>query len=451
MAIDFRIADYFNPLLLARYRRRLERTQWLTPERLRDFQAQQLRIVVKRAWEKVPYYRELMESLSLVPSDIAGPHDLERFPVLIRDDLRAHGERLVAVDWHRFRPYWHTTSGSTGDPVRFLLDRHARALEFCYHWRYWGWAGYRLGQPFAELASQYFLSRPALDGSLVKWQPVLRRLLVNSHEVSPPRVPEVSTAVGRYRPRFLKGTASALYALALAIGESKVERMTFDAVFSNGEVLNPLYRKVLEDAFGCRVLDSYGHMERTVGICQCPHGSYHVNQDYGLLQVVDVRPLSPQTALARVVGTSLYNRAMPLIRYDVGDDVEVFLDERSCTCGRRLPLVKAVHGRSLDTLRTPDGRYVTSMFLLFEQMEGVRVGQVLRESPCRFLILVVPDKRWGPSSEDRLRDLAHRLFGPSVQVRIRCGEDRDLIRDPSGKLRTVVGASSLGDQLGFSA
>src|SRR5262249_9915856 len=147
----------------------------------------------------------------------------------------------------------------------------------------------RLGCRFAELSSRYFLHD---DNSLQShlFQPGLGRLLLNSLSFSSASVTAQVAVIRAYRPRFVKGTASALHQFAIFLKQNQISDLEgFEAAFSTGEVLHPYRRKQIEAAFHCRVYDSYGHMERTVAISECPDGSLHINPDYGVLETADHR------------------------------------------------------------------------------------------------------------------------------------------------------------------
>jgi len=439
MAIDFRIRDFLYPAGLCRLRRTFERTQWLADGELRAYQEQRLALVVGHAYARIPYYRRLFQKLGLSPSDIGGINDLKKLPTLSKDGVREAGADLVAEDARRYHPVLYRTSGTSGMPVRIHLDRSANILEFVYYWRHWNWAGYRLGDRFAELGSLFFLNREHLSEAAFSWQPHLRRLMLNSGRLAVRYVDEMAGAIRKCRPRFLKGTASSVYFLALCMKEAGITDISFKAVFSTGEGLTPQYRQLLRTVFDCPVLDSYGHMERTVAISQCMHGGYHVNSDYGLLEFDDLRPLNGEKmVLGRAIGTSLYNMAMPLIRYEVGDDIEIFAETRNCPCGRTLPLVKAVHGRGEDTIVTPDGLYVTSMFIVPELTDGARLVQFIQESESRLHVNIVPGPEWEDPKKQKLAHYVRKLVGATMDLSFDCVTMDDIVTDPSGKIRTVI-------------
>jgi phenylacetate-CoA ligase len=439
MSIDFRLADFFHPAEIWRLRRTLERTQWLPEEELRAYQEDRLRETLDRAFSKVPYYRNLAGRLGLRREDLRTAEDLARLPLLRKDTVRTSGRLLTADDAHRFSPRWYATSGTSGRPLRFCLDARANSLEFVYYWRHWSWGGYHLGDSFAEISSHYFLERPHLADRPGRYQPHLRRLLLNGNRISRTAAPAMAKFLIRRRPRFLKGTASALYFFALSLSEAGCAVPEFRCIFSTGEVLTAMHRDKIRSTFGAPVLDSYGHMERTVAVSQCPRGGYHVNSDYGLLQVEDLRPNPNGGFLGRVVGTTLYNRAMPLIRYDVGDEIELAENGETCSCGRTLPLVRAIHGRGEDTIVTPDGRYVTTLFLVNELVRGVRFVQFVQSQPALLEVNLIPGDDWSESCREEILAYTQRLTGPEMKLRLNLVDWDDLAKDASGKVRVTIG------------
>jgi phenylacetate-CoA ligase len=443
MPIDFKLREHMAPVAIWRLRRELERTQWLPPDQLREHQETLLRAMVRRAAQRVPHYQQKSYRAAGL-ADVRSVEDLARLPILGKDDVRAAGAALLARDAAHFAPRWHSTSGSTGESLRFALDRGARVLEVCYYWRHWSWAGYKLGDRFAEVGSHHFVARGIAERDFDA-QRALGRWLVNAARITPASAPAIGRAFVGFRPRFLKGMASALAHLAHCLREARVGVPAVRAVFATGEMLLPHTRRLLEEQFGAPVLDSYGQMERTVSIAQCERGGYHINADCGIAELLP-HPIAPAgSPLRRLVGTGLHNRAMPLIRYETGDDVEAIPNDRACACacacGRTLPLVKAIHGRREELLLSPDGRMLNPLCWLFAEVGGVRAAQIQRESAGALSILVVPDDRWGPARRERLVGIAAQLAGPAVAVRVREVGAGELVRDRSGKLRAVVSAA----------
>ncbi len=444
MALEFKLGDFAHPAAIIKLRSTFERTQWYTKEEQTLYQERLLRRITEHAYRRVPYYRDLFDSLHLKPCDIRRLPDLNKIPVLTRETLRAQFKRLVATNSRAFRPRLLCTTGTTGQRVQFLVDRPSNVLEFVYYWRYWNWAGYRLGARFAEFSSSFFSGEKA--GLLTCHQRLTNRLLLNSSTMSEARVRAYVAAIRRHQPLFLKGLPSVLYHFSLFLKQQGVNDLSFKAVFSAGEILVPRFRRLIEGTFGCKVYDSYGHMERTVAISECPRGGLHLNPDYGVCELVRRDDLRAEFAdagragsgyAARVVGTSLYNFSMPLLRYDVGD-VVLAAPAEACACGRQFPLVSAIAGRQSEVIVTPEGEVITAAFLVFEDAPDILAGQIIQESPTELRVKVVPAARPVRACEELLQSRVRRLVGPGMKITMERCESLALLRGESGKVKPVV-------------
>ena len=420
-------------------RRNLERTQWMSEERLRAYQDERLRRTVRHAARHVPYYRQLFLERGLRVEDINSASDLYHLPRLSRETVRQGGALFHADNKERYRPTLARTSGSSGVALECYLDRESNALEFVHYWRHWGWAGYCLGQRFAELASIHFLRRPQLDGRIFDVQRVYRRLLLNSMKLTHANVGEYRALLARFRPLYLKGLPSALYHLATLLATAKVAIAPLRAVFSSGENVTREMRLAIEAAFQCPLLDCYGHMERTACIAQCPEGNYHVLSDYGLLELADRMPSGESgIELATALGTTLYNRAMPLLRYEIGDLIEVFQHPPQCRCSRSFPVVRGVRGRIAAAIITPEGRVESALFALASIVPGVAFLQFVQQGPARVEVRVVRSEAFNSGCEFTLRRCLSEALGPSMQVRIRYVPWEEIDKEPSGKRPVVI-------------
>jgi Coenzyme F390 synthetase len=446
MALEFKHSEFAHPIEILKLRSTFEKSQWYTEEEQALYQERLLRRIIEHAYRNVSYYRDLFDSIRLKPADIRRLSDLNKLPLLTKTVLRAQFGRLEASNSYAYRPRILRTSGTTGQRTQFLVDRPSNALEFVYYWRYWNWAGYRLGAPFAELSSVFF-SADETKSVLPTWhQRLTNRLLLNSRMLSDVRIRSFVDAIRRHRPLFLKGLPSALHYFALSLRRQGISDISFRAVFSTGEVLVPRARKLVEEVFGCKVYDSYGHLERTVAISECPHGGLHLNPDYGICEFVRRDDLRVEFAganysgtgyPAKIVGTSLYNFSMPLLRYDVGDVVLVE-PEKKCACGRQFTLVSAIAGRQSEVIMTPEGAAVTAAFLVFEDVPDILAGQILQESLDELRVRIVPDAQFSAAAEARLTSRLRTLVGPAMRITTERCAGVDELREESGKVRAVV-------------
>lgn len=438
MTVEFNLKDFCFPGSILKLRYFFEKSQWFTLEQFDKYQENKLSQMINHVYFNVPYYKELFNKLNLLPQDIKTLSDLQKLPLLTKEDLRTNFLKLQASNKDKFSPKIISTSGTSGEKLSFLMDRHSNVLEFVYYWRYWNWAGYHIGNGFAEFTSYFFMKRPDLENHVSYFQSFSNRLMLNSLSISLSNIEEYVLAIRKYKPLFLKGLPSVLYYFALFLRERGIFDILFKAVFSTGEMLLDYHRKIIEETFSCKVYDSYGHMERTVAISECPKGGLHINSDYGLLEIVDrKRTNQDKTYTGKVVGTSFFNFSMPFIRYDVGDIVE-FEEDEKCLCGRNLPVVKRINGRHQDIIITPDGKVITTLFIVFNEVPGIVIGQIIQESIDKLIVKIVKNDDFTEDSRFLLTKNIKKFVGENMKIEIEILKYEDMKSAQKGKFRTII-------------
>lgn len=446
MGINFKIKDFAHPLRLLRTKRSFDAHQYLSPSELGSYQLERFATIVAHAGKHVPYYRSLFDRHGLSPSQVESLADGLILPRLTKSILAESYTELVADNARRYKPQELRTSGTTGRPIRFLVDKTSNALEFAYYWRFWGWHGYNLGMRFAELSAEAFIPIEENRDNLFRFNPFLNRLLVNSLALSRSRARDYIALLEAYRPLFLKGLPSNLYALALLCRDCGRHDIKFRAIFAQGENLHDYQRRLIEQVFSSRIYDSYGHLERTVAISQCQHGSYHVHSDYGFAQFEKPQTelstpvaLAPGQALFEVIGTSLHNLAMPLIRYRTGDLVIIDSKAPPCLCGRPFPVVHSIVGRDTDIVVTPDRRAITALYVALAAIEGLACSQIIQESLDTLVVKVAHIAGRKPGLDDATIVRAiHAFTGDSMRVVVRNCELDEIHNAHQGKFKAIV-------------
>jgi phenylacetate-CoA ligase len=439
MGIHFTFRDFAFPVEILRLRRSFADHPWWSAEPMERYQLEKLRETLRHAVRHVPYYRRLFAERRLAADDIRTLADLKTLPLLTKFELRSQLSELTAQDARRWRPRLARTSGSTGSSVSFYLDKASNVLEFVHYWRFWGWAGYRLGDRFAELSTEEFLPFERHAETLSRFERAAGRLLLNSFLLSRARRDAWIRTLEDYRPRFLKGLPSNLYVLAMLLGE-RPKGLALKAVFSQGEQLLSHQRQRIEDVFRCPVLDAYGQMERTAAITQCPSGRYHIHSDYGLVELVEVPGVeSPgsESRIVEIIATTLYNRVMPLVRYRTGDYAEVTDGALPCPCGRGFPVVESILGRQSDIVISSDGRAITALYVLLDRVPGILLGEILQDRIDHLSLRIACDPKEKDRIEGELRCQLRRFLGSAVRVDFRYESVDEILRDRPAKFRVV--------------
>jgi phenylacetate-CoA ligase len=415
----------------------LRRHQFDSPEIIRTRQWTALRNLLRHAYATVPYYRQLFERAGLRPGDIQNLEDFTRVPVLTKEAIRAHGPALLS---RRFTPAdlaRKQTTGSTGVPLTVWVDEESQQWKRGCTLRADEWSGWRFGERVAVLWG-------VPDPHSRTWRSRLRSALLertatlNTLHVTEAALEHFARHLQRKKPGLILGHAHSLYLLAEYVRARGPAGVRPRGVISTAMVLHDWQRRAIKEVFGCQVTNRYGCEEVSLIACECErHHGLHVNADGVYVEILrDGRPAAPGEPGAVAV-TDLTNRAMPLLRYQVGD-VAVW-SERTCPCGRGLPLLERVEGREADYVVTADGGLVSGVSLsdnFTMHVPGVAQLQIIQESVGRFRFRIVRDAEFGPASLRRMADLVAEYFGPAA--RFECEYVAAIPREPSGKFRFCI-------------
>lgn len=422
-----------------RHLRDLERSQWLSPDALRERQFRRLKAHLEFAYEQVPYYRELLDRHDLAPARVASLEDFARIPCLTKDIIRARAAHLTPRSPLRGVQEL-STGGSTGTPVTVLVDRERAAVTDATRLRAHRWFDADMGAPEVVVwGSPIEVGRQDRVRQLRDW--LLNSTLVSAFDLGPAGLRHCANIVRAVRPVKLFGYASALALLA-----EHLERSGWTAppdwprvVFTTAEPLYPFQRQVIERVFGCPAAVEYGCRDGGLIANECPRGGLHIAAEGILVEIVEGN---------EIVVTNLHSYAMPIIRYRTGDVGT--LDPAPCSCGRGLPLLGSVEGRRTDFLITPDGRVMHALAPIYvlREVASVREFEIVQDRIDRLAVTLVPGSDFSPADRERIAEGLRRLFGPEMTIEIAIS---DAIVRPSGKhryVRSTVAGAHLASVLG---
>lgn len=414
----------------------LKRTECLSLAELEEVQAERLRKLVRHAYNNVPYYRRVFEERRLTPADIQTPDDLYKLPVLTKQAVRQFADDLRARNVSRHQYRIGHTGGSTGIPLKLLLDRSCILFDHVLIHRHWSWAGFRPGNRIAILRGLTLVSPNEHSGKYWRFDWGENRIYLSGFHLSGNVMTYYVQKLQTWKPKFIAAYPSSLYAIARFMRYQSV-RIPVEAVFTSSEKLTQLEREVIEERFQCRVWDRYGTGERLVVTQQCEYGRYHQNVEFGVLQVDS--PLGQPAQIGRkgaFILTGLTNFSMPLIRYAI-QDVGSLVDDK-CPCGRSSPLAGPVEGRKDDVIVTADGRLMPRAGLdqIHEFVQSIERCQLVQRQIGEVTIRVQPRPNFNQAdSAELVRQLRKRL-GSGTAISIELVEKIELTA--TGKQRFIV-------------
>jgi len=405
-----------------------------TRDEIIAYQNRHLQRLIHHAYRNVPYYRALFERHGVVPDQIRTVADLERVPITAKRDLQVAPARdVVARGLNPERLLVHTTSGSSGEPLDI---RHT-------------WLEERLGTAFRMRALREFGLRPTdrrVDIGLVRrhdardWdlpQRMLRAFgIYRKASVDCRSAPdEILRRLEALRPDVIAAFPGVLCRVAGVVTGGHRTTLRPRILISGGEVLTPLMRSQITEAFRVPIVEHYGTHELGTVAWQCmKQGGYHVTDDGVIVEVLkDGRP-ARRGEVGEVVATRLHAFAMPFIRYRLGDLVTQ--GDAPCACGAPFSTIFTVQGRMLDYFPLANGRLFHPYELVMIILErGGWIGQyqLTQERRDRVVLRVAP--RMTPSAENLawFERAAREQLGPGIEFEVVLV--RDIALERNGKFR----------------
>ena len=415
------------------------RDKW-SVERMRDYVDGELRRVLVRAFEQVPYYQRRWQAAGITRAELQRmtQADLPKLPVTPKRDLRAAPEDFVARDVAGRRElHRYYSSGSTGTPVVSVCtaEDHRRYIA-AREVRSFGWAGSSVRRPRSMIGGRLVVPRGVARPPFYRRNWAERQLYFSAYHIAPDHVADYVAGFHRYRPRLLTGYAYSHYLLARMMTEQGMALdYAPDAAVLGSEKLTPPMKRVIQRAFGARAYEEYGAVENCMLATECERGRLHVSPDFGVLELADEAGLPVKPGVeGRVLCTSLVSEAQPLIRYEVGD--AGIWSAAGCACGRdQLPVLQEIVGRLEDVVVAPDGRELVRFHWVFVDLPHVLEGQVVQESLDRLTLNLVVHRGYGAAEEQVIRERFKQRLGP-IQLEIRVVPE--IPRTERGKFRAVI-------------
>ena len=420
--------------------RRLTDSEHLDAASLESLQNQMLPEVIRHAANHVPYYRAQFSEYGINVSQIQTVADLPKLPILTREDIAENFHALTSERASRRRLTIGHTSGTTGSPLEVLHDPAVTYITYALLERQYRWAGLRLGRGgdrVAVLRGNVIVPIDTHSPPYWRHNLVHNQLVMSAFHLSTENLDGYVNAIRSFGAQALDGYPSTLYVVARHLLRTS-QSLPLRAAITSSETLYPFQREAIEEAFECRVFDYFAAAERVVFATECDaHEGHHVASEYGVLELVDQDGRQVAEGMPGImVGTSLHNLGMPLLRYRCNDVTA--LRNQLCSCGRALPLMEDVSTKAEDILALPDGRLISPSVLThpFKPMHSVEESQIVQDRPDSIRIKIKPNAAFTPAeSEYLVREFRKRL-GENIEVSVEVVDD--IPRTSAGKFKWVV-------------
>lgn len=295
---------------------------------------------------------------------------------MTKADYRRSTEEIGPASFFERREV-RRTSGSSGKPFLFERDRSMTARMDAAMWAVYGWYGVGPGDRMARFWGRPLSGRAALKRHVADW--LLRQKRLHAFDVSPDRSEEFFRDLEDWDPTYAYGYPTLMQEFVehlRASGEDGRE-LGLNVVITTGEMLSASARTSLREFFGCPVANEYGCSESGILSFECRAGAPHIVPVAAYPEIETRITQGDEEDVGRVLVTDLYGRSSPFIRYSL-EDIGRHEPPSPCECGRELPRLEVLGGRTDSFIQTPDGRKIYDAILAYSVPRGVaqfRVAQ----------------------------------------------------------------------------
>jgi phenylacetate-CoA ligase len=425
-----------------RHLSRLHADEFLSGEQVATIQRTRLEQLLRWASREVPYWsRELEKSHIVSRSGTVRLDGFSDLPLLGKSLIREHPADVRAMT-RLAGEYENTSGGSTGEPVRCIQHREYEDWGTAVTQVFDEWSGYRSGD---EKVILWGSERDLLSGRVPLKVRVSRQLRnekwLNAFRMDERALSSYVQEINRRRPVQILAYVDAAVELARYVERNGLALRAPRSVMTSAGTLYPPMRALIEQSFRAPVFDRYGCREVGNIASECPaHAGLHISPHTQYVEVLrsDGSPAKPGE-VGRLIITQLINRAMPFIRFEIGD-LGIMADGE-CPCGRHWPRLERVTGRNTSVLRTPDGAVdgiaVTALFHYKDQARTQACRSLAKYQiyqPCLdevILRVVIADELLWREERPVIFGKLTQLLGPKVRLEVQ--EAADIPPTPSGK------------------
>ncbi|MBE0469762.1 MAG: phenylacetate--CoA ligase family protein [Methyloprofundus sp.] len=434
--IIFPLHEYLKKHDTVRIRKDLEKTQWLSAQDLNALQLDSLKTLLIDIEQHVPYYQQLFKQLKFNPKNITSLADLQQLPLTGKPLIREQSEQLKADNAVGLAKF--NTGGSSGEPLIFYIGNKRVSHDVAAKWRATRWWGVDIGDPEAVIwGSPIELS--GQDRVKLLRDKLLRTHLIPAFEMSPAKIDGFIQQIKMLQPKMLFGYPSALAHIAAHAEKTGqvLDDLGIKVAFVTSERLYDHQRAKIEQIFACPVANGYGGRDAGFIAHQCPEGNMHITAEDIIVEIIDNNGnVLPDNQAGEIVVTHLATRDFPFIRYRTGD--VGILSEETCHCGRGLPLLKEIQGRTTDFIVAQDGTVLHGLALIYvlRDLDGIESFKITQHNIDETTVQIVKNQQYNPENTAKIQSEFKQRLGQDVQIDVEYVSA--IAKEKSGKFRYVI-------------
>lgn len=416
----------------------LNRSQYWSVSETISYQNDKLQNIVNHAYYNIPFYKNLFNSYNLTNKDICLISDLKKLPVIRKHDVRSSFNKLKATNYKDYKPQKRSTGGTTGEPLIYYSDINTWSAHWALKYRAWTWGGYNLGDPIGLLGGASVIPDKKPNIKRKFWNILNNFYPLPATHLNDRIMRSYYEIIINNKIKHLRGYPSSIYTFAIFCRKNNL-KVNFQSVITTAEVLQPIYKSAIREVFDCNIIDTYGCADGGGNANTCNHDvGFHISPEASIWEVCDKHGNPTKHGeIGELTLTSLTNFAMPLLRYQPGDLIRNTFNHSTCSCGRSLPRIDSIIGRTTDILRFSNGHSISgpALTLIFREF-SLKNYQIIQNDPTSVTVNLVPDSKFLPEERENMVKIMHHHFGQDVNIIVNILEH--ISKPLSGKHRFII-------------
>jgi len=413
----------------------LRESQYWDEGRLAEYEVTQLRRMLQHCAANVPYYQKLFRQVGFDPNKLRHADDLANLTTLDKETVRSGPQDFLAQNIPESKRNYYTTGGTMGQPLGLYGLRGAGWRERAFIETQWARVGFNRTRLRAMLKGAVVKSKSHYTYDVRE-----HAFVFSNFHLTPDTVANYAAVMKKRNIPFLHTYPSAALDFARILKDANIPPPRFEVLLLGSENLYPGQREWIESFYGCRVFSWYGHSENTVlaGECEVSQ-NYHIFPEYGFVEILkeDGRPATDEGEAGELVGTTLYNPVMPLVRYRTGD--WAVLGPKSCPCGRKYRLLKETRGRWLQEMiigKLNNRISITALNMHSAVFDNVHQFQFYQREKGSVELRLVRKPSYSADDSNAILTAFKEKMGDTVDIKLKFVNELSLTE--RGKFRFII-------------
>jgi phenylacetate-CoA ligase len=374
-----------------------------------QWQFDHLKKLLTYAYAKSEFYKHIFDEKKILPADFKSIDDIKHLPVITKEIIKSNWNKIALGDNSGKRYKFAATGGSTGSPLKYLLDIDTWSYISANRLFYWEKSGYHLGDKHISLGSSslFPVSKRSLKHELFYF--LKGKIPLNGVNMSDEVITYYFDFIKQKNIKFINGYASSIFLLADFSQRNPAYKLLLNTCIPTSEILTDHYRKTIHKAFNCKILDAYGAADGGLS-------AYNLNGyfEVGYNSLIYVNNNSE--LIKPIYVTDLFNYAFPIINYEVGDEVEI---NNETTYAYNGQIIKKVMGRISEIIRLSNGRVLTGpgFTILFKDLD-IKAYRITKLNDLAIKCEIIPGQNYDKNQEDMILGTLKKHAGVDCSIQI---------------------------------